>query len=1026
MLSGVLAGQSPQPASAATYVVTNTNNSGTGSLRQAILDANAHSGSDDISFNIPGCSGACTIQPSTTLPIISSPVTIDGLSQTGASAGDLWGGVAHTLLIEIDGSLLSSGSGLYISAGNSTVRGLVINNFPGNGIYIFTNGGNTIETNYIGTDPIGVGDQGNASSGIVLDNVGSNTIGGSDPGSGNLISGNGLHGILIEDSAAASNQIQGNFIGTDVDGVQRIANSQSGILLSDAPWNVIGGSSAGYRNLISGNSGYGVLISGTGAFSNSVQGNRIGTTRDGTVLPYDVGNGLDGVRITSGHNNTIGGDTPGEGNLISGNSGGGVAVSGSEAQSNDVFGNYIGTDQPGTATIANGGNGVSIANGASYTDIGGGSPEQGNLISGNGTNGVYLSSSGTSFNIVAGNLIGTDVTGAVSLGNGGHGVQIQATAHNNTIGGDTPSERNLISGNALSGVQVTDLSTDYNIIKGNFIGTESTGTSALPNSNDGVAIVTGARWNTVGGTNPGEGNLISGNAWSGVSIYGSNTDSNYVYGNFVGTDVDGTSDLGNTWIGVFIGYEAEDNVVGGSSPSHRNVISGNGYEGVQLRGSGTTDNAVMGNYIGLAADGETSLGNTLDGVLIFDGASDNTIGGDAAGEGNVVSANGSCGVSIYGSGTTSNTVSGNFLGTDKDAAAARPNGLHGVFIGFSATGNTVGGTTALERNVISGNAQDGIRIENSGTSNNTVEGNYIGTTASGSSALHNTGFGVVLRDGAQNNLIGGDALAELNVISGNWGGGAAVRGASTSGNTISSNHIGVDATGTVGLGNSGDGVTIDTGAHNNTIGGTSSGKGNVIGKNPVGIRIDGVGTNANLVAGNFIGTDRTGIRHLGQFPLYGVLILDGASDNTVGPGNVIAYNATDGVRIYGSGTDGNDVTQNSIYENSAAGITLGSGANGGIPAPQVTGTSLASMTVSGTACGSCLVEVFTNPDNDGEGKTFLGSTTATGGGSYTLTVTGIAAPYLTATATDSTQGTSEFSTVFLSSLRSLFLPTIMR
>ncbi|MGB2895618.1 MAG: right-handed parallel beta-helix repeat-containing protein [Anaerolineales bacterium] len=1028
ILSITVAGQFPQSASANTYTVINTNNSGLGSLRQAIDDANSNLGLDTIDFDITGCSGVCTIQLTNPLPIIDDPVYIDGLSQTGASAGDLWAGTGHTLLIEIDGSLLpSSPNGLYMTAGNSTVRGLVINNFPGNGIFIMTNGGNTIETNYIGTNSTGVGNLGNELSGIVLNNVGSNTIGGSAPGAGNLISGNDDYGIYIQGSSAASNQIQGNFIGTDVDGTQRIRNGQGGILISDAPWNVIGESTAGARNLISGNTGYGILISGTGAFINSVRGNYIGTTRHGTVLPYDVGNSLDGIRITNSDHNTIGGDASGEGNLISGNTGAGIAISGSNAQNNDIFGNSIGTDKNGTAVIPNGGDGVSISNGTKYTDVGGGAAGQANVISGNGLAGVYLTGSGTSFNNVVGNFIGTDGSGAGALGNSRHGVQIRAMAEQNTVGGDTPAERNVISGNTWSGVQVTGLGTDYNLIKGNFIGTDSTGTSALPNENDGVLFVEGARWNTIGGTNPGEGNLISGNAWSGVSIYGSNTDSNYVFGNFVGTDVTGTSDLGNSWIGVFIGYDAENNTVGGSTTNHRNVISGNDLEGIQLRGSGTRNNTVMGNYIGLTVDGEIALGNTLDGVLIFDSASNNIVGGDVLGEGNVVSGNGSCGVSIYGSGTVSNIVSGNFLGTDKDGTDAHPNGLHGVFIGLSATGNRVGGTSTGERNVISGNAQDGIRIENSGTGFNTVEGNYIGTTASGLSGLHNTGSGVLLRDGAQNNTVGGDVPAERNIISGNWGSGVALRGASTSGNTISGNYIGVNPTGTVGLGNSGEGVFIDSGAHNNTIGGMASGRGNVIGDNSQGMRIDGAGTDDNTVAGNYIGTDRTGMIDLGHFPQNGVIILNGASDNTIGPGNTIAYNAVDGVRVYGASTTGNKVTRNRIYQNSAEGITLGSGANNGILAPVITGTSMGPVTITGTvpSCSGCTIEVFSNPDTDGEGKTYLGSTTVAGT-SWSLVVPGIGDPYLTATVTHATNGTSEFSGVFVSTVRSIFLPLIMR
>lgn len=1029
MLCVLLAGFFPSTASANIYQVTNTNNSGAGSLRQAIIDANNHSGLDSINFNISGCSGICTIQLASGLPAISSPVFIDGLTQSGAGAGDLWGGSGHTLLIEIDGSLLSaSQNGFNLFADGCTIRGLVINQFPSNGILVMGSD-NTIETNYIGTDRYGVANLGNGGSGVRIVGGDYNTIGGNGAGAGNLISGNDLHGVSIERNSsddAAGNIVQGNFIGTDVDGVQGIRNAETGVIVSDATWNTIGGDGPNEGNLISGNSGYGVLISGKDTYNNTVQGNYIGTTRSGTVSVYELGNGLDGVVIADGNNSTIGGDQSNDANLISGNGGDGIRVTGADAASNDLYGNLIGTDVNGSASIPNGGHGVRIQSGAKYTHVGGDVAGQGNLISGNDESGVSIFNAGSDFNVVSGNLIGTDAAGTSAIANGGHGVYISSGAQQNTIGGDTVVERNIISGNTWSGVRITGLATDYNYIRGNYIGTVIDGTTGLPNGNDGVVIDSGASSNTVGGSYAGEGNLISGNTWSGVSIYGNYSDSNYVVGNSIGTDATGGSDLGNGYVGVYIGSGAEANTVGGATANHRNVISGNDLDGVKLQGPDVANNVVQGNYIGLASDGETPLGNALDGVIIYDSALNNTVGGDEAGEGNIIAANGSCGVAIWGAGTISNTVIGNYLGTDKDGEVAHANGLHGVFIGFTATGNTVGGTTAQERNVISGNGGDGVRIENPGTINNLVQGNYIGTDVSGLSTLHNSGSGVGLRDGAQNNTIGGNSPAFRNLISGNYGSGVTMRGSETSNNMVRGNYIGIGADGNTRLGNASYGVFIFDGANTNTIGGPTSASANVIGANPQGVHIEGEGTDFNVVVRNYIGTDHTGTLDLGQFPQGGVMIVNGASDNTIGPDNVIAFNATDGVRIYGAASTGNEVTQSRIFENGSEGIFLGSGANGGILAPTITSTSLASMSISGTACGSCTVEVFANPDTDGEGKIFLGSTTTSAGGSFTLTVGGIPAPYLTATAMDSTDGTSEFSAVFTSSFGSLYLPVIMR
>ena len=139
----------------------------------------------------------------------------------------------------------------------------------------------------------------------------------------------------------------------------------------------------------------------------------------------------------------------------------------------------------------------------------------------------------------------------------------------------------------------------------------------------------------------------------------------------------------------------------------------------------------------------------------------------------------------------------------------------------------------------------------------------------------------------------------------------------------------------------------------------------------------------------------------------GVEITDGAQNNTVGPGNVIAYNGDDGVAVDGSSAIGNTITQNSIFANDM-GIDLTDGANGGIAAPVIF-TTLGSVNIVGTACASCTVEVFENNDTDGEGENYVGDTTATASGAFTVTVSYLTQPYLTATATDAISGTSEFS-----------------
>ena len=152
-----------------TFAVSNTDDSGAGSLRQAILDANASTGTDTINFNISGA-GPHTIQPTSALPTIEDPVVINGTTQPG---------FAGTPIIELDGSNAGNSGGLYITAGGSTVKGLVVNRFGINGFHIKQNGGNVIEGNYIGTDYTGSIDLGNNQHGIGISSSG-NIIGGNN------------------------------------------------------------------------------------------------------------------------------------------------------------------------------------------------------------------------------------------------------------------------------------------------------------------------------------------------------------------------------------------------------------------------------------------------------------------------------------------------------------------------------------------------------------------------------------------------------------------------------------------------------------------------------------------------------------------------------------------------------------------------------------------------------------------------------------------------------------------------------
>jgi hypothetical protein len=282
--------------------------------------------------------------------------------------------------------------------------------------------------------------------------------------------------------------------------------------------------------------------------------------------------------------------------------------------------------------------------------------------------GIIIRGSGAQFNKVEGNFIGTNAKGTTDLGNDDNGVII-AFALNNTIGGTQPAQRNVISGNGNDngGVAIQAGSATGNKVMGNFIGTNAKGTADLGNGgiNGGNGVViTSVPGNTIGGTASGAGNVISGNSARGVQISGSEATLNKVEGNRIGTTADGTGDLGNDEDGVFIG--APNNTIGGTEAGARNTISGNGDDGITILNSvnsgGATGNQVLGNRIGIEADGSGSLGNDDDGVSIA--ASNNTIGGTASGAGNAISANGDDGVEInetFGNEPTGNRVLSNFI-----------------------------------------------------------------------------------------------------------------------------------------------------------------------------------------------------------------------------------------------------------------------------------------------------------------------------------------------------------------------------
>ena len=408
-------------AIAATFTVTNASDSGAGSLRQAILDANAAGGADTINFNIVG-SGIHTITLATALPTITGAVVIDGYTQPGAtpnSNGPALGTNA-ILLIEIDGTntgIAPSAAVLFFgpASGGSTVRGLVLNRGVYAGIRVSGTSGLVIEGNFIGTNPAGNAALPNGFAGILLNDGPANvTIGGTTPAARNLISGNDFHGISFGTNGGqggTGHLVVGNLIGTDASGGNGLPGQQTGIdVLGTTNDLTIGGTTAASRNVVSGNVDYGIRFRpGGGTSGNVALGNYVGTNPAGDA---PVPNANYGISV-EGPGVLIGGAADGAGNVVSGNTLDGINVF--QTTNATIYGNRIGTDATGTFAIANGRDGIVI--GANSATVGGIGAGEGNLVAHNLGSGIEVQG-------FTGALTGNTIRGNSIYSNSGLGIDL--------------------------------------------------------------------------------------------------------------------------------------------------------------------------------------------------------------------------------------------------------------------------------------------------------------------------------------------------------------------------------------------------------------------------------------------------------------------------------------------------------------------------------------------------------------------------------------------------------------------------
>jgi parallel beta-helix repeat protein len=510
----------------------------------------------------------------------------------------------------------------------------------------------------------------------------------------------------------------------------------------------------------------------------------------------------------------------------------------------------------------------------------------------------------------------------------------------------------------------------------------------------GVLVLAGATNNTI------DGNVIIHNGGSGIEIRGA---TNRIQGNRIGVDPTGAQiTAGNGYNGVAIWEGASGNVVGGDLAAQRNVIGGNNHNGVWIEGATTHDNQVIGNYLGVWTDGLQKVPNLLSGASMQDGAHDNVI------RGNLISGNADNGVWIGDPGSTGNRVLGNRIGTAPDGLSVVGQGDHGIVITLGASSNVIGDGTPAGRNLISGNKNDGILIEGAATSGNVVQGNYIGTNATGLTSLPNGVHGVELANSTHDNLIGGNRLTgQGNLLSGNRNHGIVITDGAHH-NSASGNIVGPNIAGTEFLGNHPfGGIDVSNGAHHNIIGGLAAGEGNLVSGNPTdGIALftsDGRSVTDTQLLGNLIGTQLDDVTELSNHG-YGIMLGTGAVRTTV-EGNTIAFNESYGVLV--ATCDGNTITANTIYSNTLAGIRF-EGTCLAPPSLQASYPLYANETVTGTTIPNGRVEIFA--DTGEQGRVYEGFTIADAVGKFSVTQAGqFAGPNVTATVTDGSGNTSAFS-----------------
>ncbi len=463
------------------FVVTNTNNSGPGSIKQAIFDANETPGFDFIYFNIePG--GRQVIRPDSVFPEITEGVIIDATSQPG---------FVDSPIIEIDATnagVRAFGCGIFsITTSGATIRGLIINNAAGTDAICLNSYGvnkvayNSVEGCYLGTDSTGMYALPNAGNGIFIQGGSYNRIGGLKSFYRNVLSGNLTLGVRLLGANTVGNIIQGNYIGVNASGELALPNQLGGIAGQYDTNTTIGGTEVGARNIISGNGQYGIALEA--GDSATIQGNYIGLNVAGTS---SIPNGTEGISISTTPRTLIGGEDESARNVISGNGGAGIQIM--QGRNVTIEGNLVGTNATADSAIGNSLSGIFTNSFFDTTNL----VIKNNVVCGNGGDGIHVANTNLSGNVIFGNFIGTNRTESRQMGNTGNGV-VTNFASFWKIGGTNSGEGNVIANNGQHGVLISNTGVDTanairvnSIYNNGYLGIKHGSLDYIPTPNDNL------------------------------------------------------------------------------------------------------------------------------------------------------------------------------------------------------------------------------------------------------------------------------------------------------------------------------------------------------------------------------------------------------------------------------------------------------------------------------------------------------------------------------------------------------------